>query len=576
MAQTKKSHQSKPLRSARWFEADDMRGFAHRQRMQQIGWRREDFIGKPVIAIINTWSEISTCHSHLRERAAVISQAILAAGGFPLEIPALSLGEIFVKPTTMLYRNLLAMETEELLRSHPVDGAVLLGGCDKTTPGLLMGALSVDLPIIFCPAGPMLNDRYQGQKVGAGTHTKKYWDEYQAGRIDINELTTLEQRMTRSIGTCNTMGTASTMTTIVEALGFALPGSTAIPAADAAHIRMCRDVGSRIVQAVQEDLRPSLIATRSAFDNAARVFMAIGGSTNAAIHLLALAGRAGVPYSLTDLDRAARETPVLLNLFPAGEHLMEDFFYAGGLPALLSQISAQLDLNTLTITGHSWQHHLANVADNSIIFSPTSPVSQQPALAVLYGNLAPNGAVIKPSAADAALLTHRGKALVFESYAVLKAQINDPELDVDEQTILVLRGAGPVGAPGMPEWGNLPIPKKLLEKGVRDLVRLSDARMSGTHYGTCVLHIAPESAVGGPLAWVKTGDEILLDVPNRKLELLISDDECAQRRANWQAPKQPYSRGYTALYQQHVGQADTGCDFDFLAGNAITPEPVIY
>ncbi len=576
MTQIKKSLNSKPLRSARWFESDDMRGFAHRQRMQQIGWRREDYIGKPVIAIINTWSDISTCHSHLRERAQVIAQTILAAGGFPLEIPALSLGEIFVKPTTMLYRNLLAMETEELLRSHPVDGAVLLGGCDKTTPGLLMGAISADLPVIFCPAGPMLNDRYQGQKVGAGTHTRKYWDEYQAGRIDVQELQSLEQRMTRSIGTCNTMGTASTMTTIAEALGFALPGSTSIPAADAAHIRMCRDVGSRIVQAVQEDLRPSQIATLPAFENAARVFMAIGGSTNAAIHLLALAGRAKVPYSLADLDRVARDTPLLLNLFPAGEHLMEDFFYAGGLPALLSQIKDKLDLSAITISGKPWAEQLIASTDDNIIRTVTNPISEQPALAVLYGNLAPNGAVIKPSAASLELLTHRGKAWVFDSYESMKNELNVPDADVDENTVLILRNAGPVGAPGMPEWGNLPIPKKLLAKGVRDMVRLSDARMSGTHYGTCVLHIAPESAIGGPLALVKTGDEILLDVPNRKLELLISDEEFAQRKDLWQRPKQPYSRGYTELYQQHVGQADTGCDFDFLAAGEQTPEPAIY
>jgi dihydroxy-acid dehydratase len=564
------------LRSTRWLESDDMRGFAHRQRLQQIGWRRDDFIGKPVIGILNTWSDISTCHSHLRERAQVIAQSILAAGGFPLEIPALSLSEIFVKPSTMLYRNLLAMETEELLRSHPLDGAVLLGGCDKTTPGLLMGALSVDLPVIFCPAGPMLNDRYKGQKVGAGTHTRTYWDDYQAGRIDIRELETLEQRMTRSIGTCNTMGTASTMTTLAEALGLALPGSTSIPAADAAHVRMCRDAGTRIVGAVYDDLRPSELVTPAAMHNAVHVLMAIGGSTNAAIHLLALAGRAQIPFHLADLDRIARETPVLLNLFPAGEHLMEDFFYAGGLPALLSRIQHVIDTSAQTITGHPWSQHLRQPVDDRIIRTIDHPISSQPALAVLSGNLAPRGAVIKPSAASPELLTHRGRARVFDSYAAMKAALQEDDATLDENTVLVLRNAGPVGAPGMPEWGNLPIPKALLARGVRDLVRLSDARMSGTHYGTCVLHITPESAVGGPLALVHTGDEILLDVPNRQLQLLVPPEELARRQMDWQPPKSTYSRGYTALYQQHVGQADTGCDFDFLAAGQPTPEPDIF
>jgi dihydroxy-acid dehydratase len=576
MAPQTQSTPRKTLRSARWLEASDMRGFAHRQRLQQIGWRREDFIGKPVIAIINTWSDISTCHSHLRERAQVISQAIIAAGGFPIELPALSLSEIFVKPTSMLYRNLLALETEELLRSHPVDGAVLLGGCDKTTPGLVMGGLSVNLPIIFCPAGPMLNDSYRGEKVGAGTHTRKYWDEYQAGRIDVHELQNLEQRMTRSIGTCNTMGTASTMTTLVEALGLALPGSTAIPAADAAHIRMCRDVGSYIVQAVCNDLRPSKIATPQSFKNAGHTLMAIGGSTNAAIHLLALARRANVTYSLADLDSAGRQTPLLVDLFPAGEHLMEDFFYAGGLPALFTQIAGTLDLDCLTVSGQPWSQHLKPATHHPVIRTPDNPVSQQASLAVLYGNLAPDGAVIKPSAATPELLYHRGKAWVFDSYQLLKETLDNPDNDIDENSVLVLRNAGPVGAPGMPEWGNLPIPKHLLAKGVRDLVRLSDARMSGTHYGTCVLHIAPESAVGGPLAWVHTGDEILLDVANRTLQLLVSDEELASRQAQWQPAKSRYSRGYTALYQQHVQQANEGCDFDFLAAPGITPEPDIY
>lgn len=568
------------LRSERWFASDSMRGFAHRQRMQQIGARREDFLGKPVIAIINTWSEISTCHSHLRERAQTVARAVIAAGGFPIELPALSLGEIFVKPTTMIYRNLLALEVEELLRSHPVDGAVLLGGCDKTTPALLMGALSADLPAIFCPAGPTLSDRYKGERVGVGTHTKKFWDEYSAGGIEQKEWIRLEARMTRSVGTCNTMGTASTMTSIAEALGFTLPGASAIPAADSAHVRMCADCGSRIVAMVREDLRPAQIATRRAFDNAAAVFMALGGSTNAAIHLIAMAGRAGITLKLDELDAMARKVPVISNLFPAGEYLMEDFFYAGGLPALIRRLGPLFDMDAATISGHSWRDVLAQLpveeGGEAVIRSLDNPVSSEVALAVLHGNLAPSGAVIKPSAASPELLRHRGPALVFDSCAEMNAHINDADLDVDENTVLVLRNAGPVGAPGMPEWGNLPIPKKLLARGVRDMLRISDARMSGTHYGTCVLHVAPESAIGGPLALVRSGDEIEVDVPARRIELLVPEAELARRRAQRPPPPPRYVRGYTALYQQHVGQADTGCDFDFLSAQGETPEPDIF
>ncbi|WP_374402889.1 L-arabinonate dehydratase [Niveibacterium sp.] len=567
------------LRSARWFASDSMRGFAHRQRMQQIGARREDFLGKPLIAIINTWSDLSTCHSHLPERAATVARAIIAAGGYPVELPALSLGEIFVKPTTMLYRNFLAMEVEELLRSHPVDGAVLLGGCDKTTPGLLMGALSVDLPVIFCPAGPTLNDRYKGERVGVGTHTRKFWDEYSAGEVAPREWIRLESRMTRSVGTCNTMGTASTMTSLADALGFTLPGASSIPAADSAHVRMAADCGSRIVAMVWEDLRPSHIATERAFANATSVFMALGGSTNAAIHLIALARRAGVALDLDALDAAAGRVPVLANLFPAGEYLMEDFYYAGGLPSVIRKLGEHFDRSTRTVAGSDWQtalDELDPVDEHAVIRTLDAPLTAQPALAVLRGNLAPSGAVIKPSAASPQLLRHRGRALVFDSCAEMNARINDPDLNVDEHTVLVLRNAGPVGAPGMPEWGGLPIPKKLLARGVRDMVRISDARMSGTHYGTCVLHVAPESAIGGPLALVQTGDEIELDVPARRIELLVSDAELARRRAAWQAPAPRYTRGYTALYQQHVGQADTGCDFDFLAAPGDTPEPDIF
>ena len=567
------------LRSRRWFAADDMRGFAHRQRMQQMGLRRTDVLDRPVVAILNTWSELSPCHAHLRERADAVKRGVLMAGGMPLELPAMSLGEVMVKPTTMLYRNFLAMEAEELLRSHPVDGAVLMGGCDKTTPGLLMGAISMGLPAIFCPAGPMLNDRHQGRTVGAGTHTRMFWDERQAGRIDTDEWVRLESRMTRSPGTCNTMGTASTMTGIAEALGFTLTGASSIPAMDSAHPRMAAACGERIVGMIRESLTPQKILSRDAFLNAAAVQMALGGSTNAAVHILAMAGRAGVVLTLDDLDAVARRVPVLANLFPSGDRLMEDFYYAGGLPALMATLGDKhLQLDATTVSGRNWRDELQGrtVGDAETIRPLHNPVSTQPALAVLRGNLAPDGAVIKPSAATPALMQHRGRAKVFDHPSQLAAAVNDPDLDVDEHTVLVLRNAGPVGAPGMPEWGNLALPKKLLQRGVRDMLRISDARMSGTHYGTCVLHVSPEAAVGGPLALVQDGDEIVLDVAGRRLELLVDDAELARRRAAWVAPVQPYARGWTRLYQQHVTQAHRGCDFDFLEGTAPTPEPVIF
>ena len=566
------------LRSRRWFADAGMRGFAHRQRMQQSGLRREDVVGRPIVAIVNTWSELSPCHAHLRERAEAVKRGVLLAGGMPLELPAMSLGEVMVKPTTMLYRNLLALEVEELLRSHPVDGAVLLGGCDKTTPGTVMGATSMGIPAIFCPAGPMLNDRYQGRTVGAGTHTLMYWGDYQAGRIGDDEWVRLEARMTRSPGTCNTMGTASTMTSIVEALGLALPGSTSIPAVDSAHPRMAAACGERIVQMIREDLTPRKILTRGAFLNAAAVQMALGGSTNAAVHMIAMARRAGVELDLADLDAMARRVPVIANLFPSGDRLMEDFHYAGGLPALMNVIRAHLSLDEITVTGEPLRAQLDGraVLDDQVILAPDHPVSPRPALAVLRGNLAPEGAVIKPSAASPELMRHRGRAIVFDSPSEMNAALSDPGFDGDETCVIVLRNAGPVGGPGMPEWGNLPIPRKLLERGVRDLVRISDARMSGTHYGTCVLHVSPESAVGGPLALVRNGDTIELDVEARALNLLVDDAELARRRAAWSAPAQPYARGYTRLYQQHVMQAHEGCDFDFLAGTAPTPEPAIY
>jgi dihydroxy-acid dehydratase len=566
------------LRSRRWFADSGMRGFAHRQRAQQMGLRREDVMNRPVIAIVNTWSDLSPCHAHLRERAEAVKRGVLLAGGMPFELPAMSLGEVMVKPTTMLYRNFLAMEVEELLRSLPVDAAVLLAGCDKTTPGTVMGAVSMGVPTIFCPAGPMLNDRHQGRTVGAGTHTRLFWDEYQAGRVSEADWVQLESRMTRSPGTCNTMGTASTMTAIVEALGLALPGSTSIPAMDSAHTRMATACGERIVQMVWDDLTPARILTRGAFLNAAAVQMALGGSTNAAVHIIAMARRAGVPFTLDDLDAMSRRVPVLANLFPSGDRLMEDFHYAGGLPALMNVIRDVLSLDELTVTGALLRANLEGhaVLDAETIRPLDRPVSTAGALAVLRGNLAPQGAVIKPSAADAKFFKHCGRALVFDNPPQMLAAMADPALDCDANTVLVLRNAGPVGAPGMPEWGNLPIPKKLLQQGVRDMVRLSDARMSGTHYGSCVLHIAPEAAVGGPLALVRNGDEIALDIEARSLELRVDAAELARRRAEWVAPPQPFQRGFTKLYQQHVTQAHEGCDFDFLQGAAPTPEPAIY
>ncbi len=565
------------LRSQRWYASADMRGFAHRQRTQQMGLRREEFMGKPVIGILNTWSDMSPCHAHLRDRAEAVKRAVWAAGGYPVELPALSLGEVMVKPTTMLYRNFLAMEAEELLRSHPIDGAVLLGGCDKTTPGLLMGAISMNIPAIFCPAGPMLNGRWKGKTLGAGTHTRAYWDKLRSGEISQDDWVDLESRMTRSFGTCNTMGTASTMTSIVDAMGLTLPGASSIPAADSGHTRMASACGARIVEMVWENLRPSDVLSRASFENGARVFMALGGSTNAAVHLVALARRAGVDFGLSDLDRAAGDLPVLVNIFPAGDRLMEDFFFAGGLPALVQRLSGHLDMSAHTVTGTLAQMiEGVECYDDDVIRPLENPVTKAAALAVLQGNLAPSGAVIKPSAASPHLMRHKGRAVVFDTHADLVARIDDSALGITADSVLVLRNAGPKGAPGMPEWGALPIPKHLLARGVRDMVRISDARMSGTHYGTCVLHIAPESAVGGPLALVRDGDEIELDVTAKRLHLLVSDEDLALRRANWTPPAPRSLRGYTALFCAHVTQADQGCDFEILQGGPDEPEPEIF
>ena len=563
-------------RSARWYAGDGMREFSHRQRTQQMGFAREEFMGRPVVAILNTWSDLSPCHAHLRERAADVARGITAAGGFAVELPAMSLGEVMVKPTTMLYRNFLAMETEELLRSLPIDAAVLLGGCDKTTPGLLMGAISMDLPAIFVPAGPMLAGHWRGKPLGAGTHTRVYWDERQTGAVSDADWVELEAAMTRSPGTCQTMGTASTMTLIAEAMGMTLPGAAAIPAMDAAHRHMAYRAGRRAVAMADEGPRPSEIVTERAFRNAAHVLCAIGGSTNAAIHLAAIAGRAGVALPVDLIDRAARETPCLVNLMPAGTHLMPDFFRAGGLPALQRRIERNLDGDAPTVNGApvGAQWAGAEVWDDAVIRPLDAPVTDRPALMQLRGNLAPGGAIMKPTAADPRLLEHAGPAVVFDGPADMRARLDDPALGITPDHVLVLRGGGPLGAPGMPEWGNLPIPKALLKQGVRDMLRISDARMSGTHGGACVLHVVPEAALGGPLAALRDGDTVRLSMRDRRLEVDLTDAEIAGRLEGHRPPAPP-ARGFGAIYAAHVEQADRGCDFDVLRGRG-GAEPAIF
>ncbi len=560
---------SSELRSHRWFGVKDLRSFGHRSRTLQMGFDRADYAGKPVIAVVNTWSEINPCHTHLRDRAEDVKRGVWQAGGFPLEVPALSLSEPFMKPSTMLYRNLLAMETEELLRSYPFDGAVLLGGCDKTTPALVMGAISAGLPFIFVPAGPMLRARWRGSTLGSGSDVWKYWDELRAGRITEEDWESVEERIASSPGHCMTMGTASTMTSAVEALGLTMPGAASIPAADSDHPRMAVAAGRRIVDLPEPPL------SRESFENAVRVVLALGGSTNAVIHLVAMAGRAGVDLSLDDFDALSRSVPVLANIRPSGKYLMQDFFEAGGLRALM----ARLDLHDVpTVSGLSLSQVLegAEVFDEDVIRPVSNPLVSEGGLAILRGSLAPNGAVIKHSAASDSLLTHTGPAVVFEDYPDMSARVDDPDLDVTADSVLVLRNAGPLGGPGMPEWGMLPIPKKLLKAGVRDMVRISDARMSGTAYGTCVLHVAPESFAGGPLALVQTGDTITLDVPNRRLDLNVSKEELAERRSSWVPREFPATRGYERLFASHVTQADEGCDFDFLHGAGGVPEPAIH
>ena len=569
------------LRSARWFAPDDLRSFGHRSRIMQMGYAATEWTGKPLIAIVNTWSDINPCHAHFKHRVEDVKRGVLQAGGLPIELPAISVSESFVKPTTMLYRNMLAMETEELIRSHPVDGVVLMGGCDKSTPGLLMGATSAGLPMIYLSAGPMLRGNWKGKILGSGSDAWKFWDERRAGNISNQEWNDIEAGIARSYGTCMTMGTAATMMAITEAIGMTLPGASSIPAADANHIRMSSECGRRIVEMVWEDLTPTTIQTRKAYENAIAVAMAMGCSTNAIIHLIAMARRAGQDISLEDFEIASRKVPVIANIRPSGEqYLMEDFFYAGGLPALMTRIKGHLHLDAVTVTGKTLAENIqhAQVHHEDVIRTVDNPIYAEGALAVLKGNLAPDGCVIKPSACDPRFLKHSGPALVFDDYPSMKKAVDDENLDVTPDHVLILRNAGPLGGPGMPEWGMLPIPKKLVKQGVRDMVRLSDARMSGTSYGACILHVAPESYIGGPLALVRNGDIISLDVDKRTITLDVPEAELAKRKAAWKQPEVRYERGYGWMFSKHIKQADQGCDFDFLETGFGAPvrEPDIF
>lgn len=571
----------KDLRSARWYAPDDLRSFGHRSRTMQMGLSAQDWENKPIIAILNTWSDLQPCHMHFRDRVEFVKRGILQAGGMPVEIPVHSLGEQLLKPSAMLYRNMVAMEVEEVLRSNPVDGAVLMGGCDKSTPALVMGATSMGLPFIYLPAGPMLRGNYAGKTLGSGADAWKYWDERRAGHISKSEWQGVEGGIARSYGHCMTMGTASTMTAIADAWGLCLPGASSIPAPDVNHQRMSAACGRRIVDMVWEDLTPDKIITPASTRNAVTVAMATGCSTNAIIHLIAMARRAGVPLGLDDLDAIGCTTPVIANIRPSGkDYLMEDFYYAGGLAALMQELSQKLDLTALTVTGETLGQALEGAQNfNSDVIRPlTNPVYHEGSLAVLKGNLAPDGAVIKPAAMDPKFLTHRGPALVANSYPELKEIIDDKDADITADHVLILRNAGPQGGPGMPEWGMIPMPQKLLNEGHRDMVRLSDARMSGTSYGACILHVAPEAFVGGPLALIETGDIICVDVPNRSLSVEITDAEMERRRAAWTPPAPRYQRGYGWMFTKHIEQADKGCDFDFLRTGfgAPVPEPDIH
>ncbi|MFB0618916.1 L-arabinonate dehydratase [Streptomyces sp. AGS-58] len=564
------------LRSHQWYGTDGLRSFSHRARTRQLGYLPEEHLGKPVIAILNTWSDINPCHVHLRDRAQAVKRGVWQAGGFPLEFPVSTLSETFQKPTPMLYRNMLAMETEELLRSYPVDGAVLMGGCDKSTPALLMGAASVDLPAVFVPAGPMLPGHWRGEVLGSGTDMWKYWDDKRAGLIGDCEMTELESGLARSPGHCMTMGTASTLTAAAEALGVTVPGASSIPAVDSGHDRMAARAGLAVVDLVHRDRRLSHILTPEAFEDAVTTVLGLGGSTNAVIHLIAMAGRAGVRLTLDDFDRVARTVPVLAAVRPGGQrYLMEDFHFAGGLPGFLSRITDLLHLDRPTAAHDTLREQLAGarVHDDDVIRPRDNPVASEGGVAVLRGNLCPDGAVIKHIAAEPRLLKHTGPAVVFDDYRTMQRTIDDPSLGITADSVLVLRNAGPKGGPGMPEYGMLPIPDHLLKQGVRDMVRISDARMSGTSYGACVLHVAPESYVGGPLALVRDGDLVTLDVGARNLHLHVDDEELERRRAAWTPPPARFGRGYGALYEQQITQADTGCDFEFLARPGTVPDP---
>ena len=569
------------LRSARWFGPADLRSFGHRSRAMQMGYSPEEWTGKPVIAIINTWSDLQPCHMHFKQRVEDVKRGILMAGGFPVELPALSLSESYLKPTSMLYRNMLAMECEELLRAHPVDGAVLMGGCDKTTPGLLLGATSMDIPSIFLPAGPMLRGNWGGKTLGSGSDSWKYWDELRAGTITEKDWLGVEAGIARSYGTCMTMGTASTMTAIAEAVGMVLPGGSSMPAADSGHIRLASESGRRIVDMVWEDLKPSKIQTHKAFENAIAVAMAMGCSTNAIIHLIAMARRAGQDIGLADFERYSRKVPVIGNVRPTGKtYLMEDFYYAGGILGLMNKMREHLHLDCLTASGKTVGENIegAKVYNDDVIRSLSDPIYAEGSLAVLTGNISPSGCVIKPAAMDQKFLKHSGPAVVFDDYPSMKKAVEDENWDITADHVLVLRNAGPQGGPGMPEWGMLPMPKKLLKEGHRDMLRMSDARMSGTSYGACVLHVAPESYVGGPLALLRNGDIITLDVEARTIRMEVSDAELAARRAAWVPPAPRYERGYGQMFSKHIQQADQGCDFDFLRTDFGAPvgEPAIY
>jgi dihydroxy-acid dehydratase len=543
-----------------------------------MGLDDQDFENKPIVGVLNTWSEMNTCHSHFRERVQEVKRGVLQAGGFPVEIPVMSLGEMLMKPTTMLYRNLLAMETEEVLRCHPIDAAVLMGGCDKTVPAMLMGALSADIPSVFLPAGPMLNAHWRDTTLGSGTDAWKYWAERCAGNLCDGEWKEIENCIARSAGTCMTMGTASTMACIAEALGMTLPGASSIPAVVAEHSRLAVATGRLAVDLAWTDRKPSRLLSAGSFVNAMITQLAIGGSTNAIVHLIAMAGRAGLKVTLDDFDAWSRQVPVLANIRPSGKYLMEDFHRAGGLRALWSGLQGLLDTSAKQVDGRTMADSIAQAQriDPDVIRTTSDPIVEQGGTCVLRGNLAPNGCVIKASASTTRLLQHRGPAVVFENYPDLKKRIHDPDLPVTADSVLVLKDAGPLGAPGFPEWGMLPIPEKLLKAGVRDMVRISDARMSGTSYGTCVLHVSPESRLGGPLAWVQSGDIIELDVPARRISLLVSEEILSQRKEHWRPAPEHASRGYTWLYTKHVTQADRGCDFDFLEGGDYGKEPDIF